>query len=159
MTMDINKWLLQEKEVKTNFSVTVNELLSLYVRGLHDFFETEYTENINVFFDKVDSAVTKKSDRMFLDWLRDQGIYQMKKILQLDIPFDDTVLAKLEFIKSILLDELACELRDKKSTRACIVNTLTNLNEQIIQLSNISMQKEELPIQRSLKDDSYTIKD
>lgn len=145
--MDIKNWILDVEIAKSEYSTKVESLLSLYVQALHEFFNIEYeTKNVNELLSKAEKSIEKESDRLFLEWIKKTGLIQMKRTLTLRLPVDATVAAKIKFVTGTLQDELQWEERNKKSTRSCIINTLTNLSEQLIRLSNLALKKEEICI-------------
>lgn len=66
--------------------------------------------------------------------------------MELNLPYDTTVASKINLVLGALKDDLNWDERDKKSTRSTVVNTLTNLTENLIHLSNIALEKEEIKL-------------
>lgn len=143
--MDIKNWLLDNEQVESEYSASIKKLLSLYVQALHEFFNIEHeTKNINELLVIAEGTIEKKSEALFFGWLKDTGLNQVHRIWSLNLPFDSTVSSKIKYVTGTLKDELLWEDRTKKSTRSCIVNTLTHLYEELIRLSNLALTKEKV---------------
>jgi len=144
--MNSEKWLLKTNPIENKYSDKINKLTSLYIQAFHDFFNITPTENMEVFLVAANKQCEKKSDYLFLDWLKNKGFIQLKKLMELNLPYDTTVASKINLVLGALKDDLNWDERDKKSTRSTVVNTLTNLTENLIHLSNIALEKEEIKL-------------
>lgn len=142
--MTNKKWILNVNQFDSEYAATVSYMISLYIQAFHDFFEMSPTKDENEFFSVATQRCEKKSDELFLLWIKDKGLVQLKKVLELNLPFDSTIKSKLDLVVGTLNDELQWEDRDKKSTRSTIINTLSNLSEKLIHLSTLSLEKEEM---------------
>lgn len=144
--MNSEKWLLNTNPIENMYSDKVNKLTSLYIQAFHDFFNITPTENMDAFLIVAEKTCEKKSDYLFLDWLKSKGFIQLKRLLELNLPYDTTVASKINLVLGALKDDLNWDERDKKSTRSTVVNTLTNLPENLVHLSNIALEKEEIKL-------------
>lgn len=141
-----NKWLYDTEQFKSEYSEKVNKLTAMYIQAFHEFFNVSPTENMDVFFTLAENNCTQKSDFLFLNWLKDRGIIQLKKLMTLNLPYDNSVDSKINLVLGSIEDELSWNERDKKSTRSTVINTLNNLTENLIQLSSLALEKEEIKL-------------
>lgn len=148
--MNATKWLINVEQVKSEYSAQIERMASLYIQAIHEFYELDLTENENNFVETASKYCDKKSDILFLEWIKTQGLFQLKRIIKLNLPFDETVMSKLKLVNGALNDELNWKEKTKKSTRSTVINTLTELADQLIRLSTLALEQEEVKITTSM---------
>ncbi|MEX3746519.1 hypothetical protein [Lysinibacillus xylanilyticus] len=149
--MNGKKWLINVEQGKSNYSTEIEHMVSLYIQAVHEFYKLDLTENENHFVEEASKNCEKKSDYLFLEWIKTEGLTQLKRVFKLTLPFDKTVMSKLKLVIGALEDELNWEEKSKKSTRSTVVNTLSDLAERLVRLSTLALEEEKIKVTASVQ--------
>lgn len=143
--MDIRRWLVggEGEYVFSNFQSKANDLLFLYVQGLHECLNLDITSDSTEFLLKAREKVENKSDSFFLNWLEFVAIPTMNKISELDLEPYSPLIEKLAFMSRVIKTELQWSDKTKDSTISCLINSLTNLDRDLIELHHVCLESEE----------------
>lgn len=135
--MKLDKWLEDKEKVSNEYSENMSILKEMYIRAFHEYFKIPHAKDEDSFFVLAKENVACKSDLLFLNWLREEGFSQLSKISDFNLPFKETVNAKIKLALGSIEDELNWVERDKKSIRSTVVNTLHNFTENLFYLFNL----------------------
>lgn len=111
--------------------------VNVIYKELLDEIKIFYNTLIQKYIWHIQNEGEKKSDKMFMDWVR-QNVKDIFGELDLLYSNDISVIASLKLVKGSFVDELNWDESNKKSIRSTIINNLTGLPERIGYLINLS---------------------
>jgi len=109
--------------------ICLDNLLSLYANALTEYFSAPTVQNINELIMSLSHSKLNPSDKLFMDWLVEKGMPELKVIASHSLPDDEQLSAKIDYEHFILEDEMDFEYRE--DVRASLINIVNELPEII----------------------------
>lgn len=107
----------------------LDELLELYKQALMRYFDIQEADNAE---DVIDQSSTKElllGKRLFLDWLKEQGLMRINQLAAKDLEEDSEMQAIIQYEHYILSEEMDFQYPD--DVRSCLISIPIHLNEQL----------------------------
>ncbi|MGF2617717.1 hypothetical protein FZC84_11830 [Rossellomorea vietnamensis] len=122
-------------------NICVDGLLNLYAKALMEYFSVQVSNVNELIF--IDPTGLSKEQTLFLEWIKDKGIPYLQTIVSTDLPQDEQLVAKIEFDKYILEEEMDFEYPSEvRSSLIGIVNDLPQYINAANEVSSTIIKRE-----------------
>lgn len=127
------EWLERTSEPDTQsiFANELDNLILLYREALHQLSAIAPTATISDFLTQLKEH---EGNKLYVGWFESKGMPMLRGLVETRFVGTASQVAKIQFVKQTLGDDLNWVQRDVKSTRSVIVNTLTGLASELWQL-------------------------
>lgn len=153
--MGIRKWFGFEAGDKSMHEVDncLDELLTLYAKGIGQYFglePTKFTNVIHMVTSLLSSETLDPVDNTFLLWLQDKGIPNIISLIKRTLPKDSDLIAEIRFEIYNLEDEIG--YNDNEDLRSCLINIVCYMPDRITRIETRSIMHDQYSLPKQAKE-------
>lgn len=119
-----------------NTEKSLDNLLNVFLQAVYYYYDLDEINKLGELIQKAKTNCKSSGDKLFFDWLTEEGFPLIKNILSSDLLDNDQLISQINYEKYYLEKEIG--YHDKDELKYSLIDVIEDLPERINSINNLS---------------------